>query len=204
MKLNGIEDTQSLIEEKARDANGKYFYPTTKSYPKSTRNPTQTFTNCKDVSDSVKMKHKFSFVGTRNLFFNCIWTESICSSSIFIAQRRSHEWRFQTIGKTYSREFLIVKDTLTAVKFRCWDALKMYHILFNQTYLTSIFLWCFMVPLTVHVLFTGPVNRLFLLDRVDHVFPFFNIVSIFLTSSNLSHHSIFRNDLDIVKKYIVW
>ena len=29
MKLNGIEDTQSLIEEKARDANGKYFYPTT-------------------------------------------------------------------------------------------------------------------------------------------------------------------------------
>ena len=29
MKLNGIEDTQSLIEEKARDANGKYFYPNT-------------------------------------------------------------------------------------------------------------------------------------------------------------------------------
>ena len=33
MKLNGIKDTQSLIEEKARDANGNFFMTLGQSLP---------------------------------------------------------------------------------------------------------------------------------------------------------------------------
>ena len=43
MKLNGIEDTQSLIEEKARDANGKYSYSTTTEFRDRRERPRKAY-----------------------------------------------------------------------------------------------------------------------------------------------------------------
>ena len=80
MKLNGIEDTQSLIEEKARDANGNYPQIFCKNPRLVGKSPSQA--KC----PIYKIKLFFSFIGTRNLFFNCIRSKSICSRSIFIAK----------------------------------------------------------------------------------------------------------------------